>query len=153
MWSFFWPLGLKLVRHNWTLLYQECFLHWQYKKLRTSKLDDLFYHICNMLFSFVKLTVKVKCEHKTLNQIKTTVKIGNTGCEVFKRTLLNFENWVNGEVSKIGHHFKVFLKLRLSKNFSIKKMLLNWYSSMKKQAWKFSACKRSLSFNKTGPLS
>ena len=44
------------------------------------------------------------------------------GCGVFKRgvlkerflpknqhtqrKLLNFENWVNGEVSKIGHHFK-----------------------------------------------
>ena len=48
---------------------------------------------------------------------------GNTGCGVFKRggtklerflrmnqhiqrKLLNFENWVDGEVSKIGHHFK-----------------------------------------------
>ena len=42
---------------------------------------------------------------------------GNTGCGVFKvkdflpmnqhtqRNLLNFENWVNGEVSKIEHHF------------------------------------------------
>ena len=46
----------------------------------------------------------------------------NTGCGVFKRGVqklerflpknqhtqrkfLNFENWVNGEVSKIGHHF------------------------------------------------
>ena len=49
---------------------------------------------------------------------------GNTGCEVFKRgvqnqedfcqriniptqrKLLNFENCVHGEVSKIGHHFR-----------------------------------------------
>ena len=47
---------------------------------------------------------------------------GNTGCGVFKRgvqlerflpknqhtqrKLLNFENWVNGEASKIGHHFR-----------------------------------------------
>ena len=23
-----------------------------------------------------------------------------------QRKLLNFENWVNGEISKIGHHFK-----------------------------------------------
>ena len=23
-----------------------------------------------------------------------------------QRNLLNFENWVNGEVSKIGHHFR-----------------------------------------------
>ena len=50
------------------------------------------------------------------------VVYGNTGCGVFKwggtklgrflpknhhtqRKLLNFENWVNGEVSKIEHHF------------------------------------------------
>ena len=50
------------------------------------------------------------------------VEYGNTGCGVFKgggpklerflpknqhtqRKLLNFENWVNGEVSKIEHHF------------------------------------------------
>ena len=47
---------------------------------------------------------------------------GNTGCGVFKRggtklerfwpknqhtqrKLLNFENWINGEVSKIEHYF------------------------------------------------
>ena len=24
-----------------------------------------------------------------------------------QRKLLNFENWVNGEVSKIGHHFNI----------------------------------------------
>ena len=47
---------------------------------------------------------------------------GNTGCGVFQtggtkldrvlpknqhtqRKLLNFENWISGEVSKIGHHF------------------------------------------------
>ena len=23
-----------------------------------------------------------------------------------RRKILNFENWVNGEVSKIGHHFR-----------------------------------------------
>ena len=43
---------------------------------------------------------------------------GNMGCRVFKlerflpknqhtrRKILNFENWCNGEVSKIGHHFR-----------------------------------------------
>ena len=40
---------------------------------------------------------------------------GNTGCGVFKRgeqnqhtqwKFLNFENWVNEEVSKMGHHFR-----------------------------------------------
>ena len=38
---------------------------------------------------------------------------GGTKLEIFlpknqhtQRKLLNFENWVNGEVSKIGHHFR-----------------------------------------------
>ena len=40
---------------------------------------------------------------------------GDTKLEIFLpknqhtpglRKLLNFENWVNGEVSKIGHHFR-----------------------------------------------
>ena len=36
---------------------------------------------------------------------------------------MNFENWVNGEVSKIGHHFSngKFYKLILSKNVDNKK--------------------------------
>ena len=40
-----------------------------------------------------------------------------------QRKLLNFENWVNWEVSKIGHHFKskVISKLMLSKNVNSKK--------------------------------
>ena len=40
-------------------------------------------------------------------------QIGGTKFESFlpknqhtQRKLLNFENWVNGEVSKIGHHFR-----------------------------------------------
>ena len=39
--------------------------------------------------------------------------MGRTKLEIFlpknqhtQRKLLNFENWVNGEVSKIGHHFR-----------------------------------------------
>ena len=50
------------------------------------------------------------------------------------RKLLNFEFWINGKLSKIGHHFsnEVIWKLVLSKNFNIKNVLLNWYSSMKK---------------------
>jgi hypothetical protein len=56
------------------------------------------------------------------NAVDKNCGYGNTGCEVFKwrvqnqkrflpknqrtqRKLLNFGNWVNGEVSKIGHHF------------------------------------------------
>ena len=37
--------------------------------------------------------------------------------------LLNFEFWINGELSKIGHHFsnKVIQKLILSKNVNNKK--------------------------------
>ena len=65
---------------------------------------------------------------------------GNTGCGVFKRggtklerflpknqhtqrKLLNFENWVNGEVSKIRRHFRNKSRsiLKLSKNVNNKK--------------------------------
>ena len=40
-----------------------------------------------------------------------------------QRKLLNFEFWNNGELSKIGHHFrnKRFKKLVLSKNVNNKK--------------------------------
>ena len=36
-----------------------------------------------------------------------------------QRKLLNFENWFNGELSKIGHHFsnKVILKTDVIKKF------------------------------------
>ena len=65
---------------------------------------------------------------------------GNTGCGVFKRggtklerflpknkhtqrKSLNFENWVNGEVLKIGHHFskESDLKIDAIKNVNNKK--------------------------------
>ena len=42
--------------------------------------------------------------------------------------LLNFENWVSGEVSKIGHHFskQSDLKIDVNKKMSIiKNVLLN----------------------------
>ena len=46
-----------------------------------------------------------------------------------QRKLLNFENWFDGEVSKIEHHFsnKVIQKVMLSKN-----VFLIWYFSMRK---------------------
>ena len=62
-----------------------------------------------------------------------TGQYGNTGSGVFKRgvqnskdfclrinkrKLLNFENWVSGEVSKIGHNFSKYSDL---KNDVIKK--------------------------------
>ena len=68
---------------------------------------------------------------------------GNTGCGVFKwgdtklerflpknqhtqRKLLNFEFLINGELSKIGHHFS---DKNFKKKISIKRnTLLNWYS-------------------------
>ena len=60
---------------------------------------------------------------KCLDSVSLSMHYGNTGCGVFKRggtklerflpknqhtqrKLSNFENWVNGEVSKIGHHFR-----------------------------------------------
>ena len=30
-----------------------------------------------------------------------------------ERKLLNFENWINGEVSKIGHHFRKLNDLKI----------------------------------------
>ena len=50
-----------------------------------------------------------------------------------QRKFVNFENWCNGELSKIGHNFgnNVILKMRLSK-MSMTKKWLKWYSSMKK---------------------
>jgi hypothetical protein len=64
---------------------------------------------------------------------------GNTGCEVFmrggtkferfwhkhqhtQRKLLNFEFWINGELSNIGHHFsnKNISKMILSKKVLLK---------------------------------
>ena len=52
-----------------------------------------------------------------------------------QRKLLNVEFWINGELSKIGHHFsnKVISKLILSKMSITKNVLLNWYSSTKKK--------------------
>ena len=52
--------------------------------------------------------------------------VGSTGCRVFKtklerflpknphtqKKLLNFENWVNWEVSKIGHHLRRYSDLK-----------------------------------------
>ena len=46
-----------------------------------------------------------------------------------QRKLLNFEFWINGELSKIGHHFS---NKEINQKLSIKNLLLNWYSSMKK---------------------
>ena len=47
---------------------------------------------------------------------------------------MNFENWVNGEVSKIGRHFRKSsdLKIDVIKMSITKNVLLNWYFSMKK---------------------
>ena len=44
-----------------------------------------------------------------------------------QRKLLNLELWINGELSKIGHHYsnKVIQKLILSKNVKNKKCEMN----------------------------
>jgi hypothetical protein len=56
--------------------------------------------------------------------------VGGTKLERFlhknqhtQRKLLNFEFWINGELSKIGHHFsnKKIKKMILSKNVNDKK--------------------------------
>ena len=49
--------------------------------------------------------------------------------------LSNFENWCSCELSKIGHHFrkKSDLKIDVIKQCQKQKnVLLDWYSSMKK---------------------
>ena len=66
----------------------------------------------------------------------SSFQLGGTKLERFllknqhtSRKLLNFENWCSGELWKIGHHFRKqsYLKMSITKN-----VLLNWYSSMKK---------------------
>ena len=56
--------------------------------------------------------------------------MGDTKLEIFlhknqhtQRKLFNFEFWINGELSKIGHHFnnEMIQKLILSKNVNNKK--------------------------------
>ena len=46
---------------------------------------------------------------------------------------MNFEFWINGELSKIGHHFNDKLSNNNDKMSITKNVLLNWYSSMKKK--------------------
>ena len=57
-------------------------------------------------------------------------QVGGTKLERFlcenqhtQRKLLNFDFWINGELSKIGHHFsnKKIQKMMLSKNVNNKK--------------------------------
>ena len=53
-----------------------------------------------------------------------------------QETFFNFENWCNGELSKIGHHFcnKVILKTDYFQKIPITKdVLLKQYSLMKKK--------------------
>ena len=51
----------------------------------------------------------------------------------YQKEIIEF--WINVELSKIGHHFsnRLIQKLIISKNVNNKKVLLNWYSSMKKK--------------------
>ena len=58
-----------------------------------------------------------------MTQLHHNSHYGNRGCGIFKWGVLNFEFWINGELSKIGHHFsnKKIQKLILSKNVNNKK--------------------------------
>ena len=43
-----------------------------------------------------------------------------------QRKLVNFDNWCSGELSKIGYHFRRYLKIDVIKKMSItKNVLLN----------------------------
>jgi hypothetical protein len=71
------------------------------------------------------------CARATLWQYGLwSFQAGGTKLEIFlhknqhtQRKVLNFEFWINGELSKIGHHFinKVILKLISLKNVNNKK--------------------------------
>ena len=39
-----------------------------------------------------------------------------------QKKLLNFENWVNGEVSKIGRHFRKQIDLKIDLKIDVTKM-------------------------------
>ena len=98
--------------------------------LKGTTMSSLDYKKC-------QITISIQVVHER------RVNYGNTGCGVFnggyklerflprnqhiQRKLLNFEFWINGELSKIGHHYsnKVIQKLILSKNVKNKKCEMN----------------------------
>ena len=72
--------------------------------------------LCHLLFNFWMGGNQLG-NTAVIRGLQLVVRYGSTGCGVFKRgvqnqnqhtqrKLLNFENWINGRVSKIGHHFR-----------------------------------------------
>ena len=108
----------------------------------------MFQVVCDqnsLSVSVTKTRVEFRYWYNSHNKAETkialgTIHYGNTGCLVFKRggtkldrslpknqhtqrKLLNFENWVNGKVSKIRRHFRNKSRsiLKLSKKVDNKK--------------------------------
>ena len=119
---------------SWKLFYQKNYFIYDFIAISWN------WFFLTWLFVYFKLDFYCLCSY------------GNTGCGVFKRRgtklerfllknqhtqrkLLNFENWVNWEVSKIRHHFKskVISKLMLSKNVNSKKCapIVKWKKNEK----------------------
>ena len=77
------------------------------------------YYLALTLEFLQRSSVAIQAE----NSLQVSTKNQHT-----KRKFLNFENWGNGELSKIGLH----LKMDVIKQMSITQNVnLNWYSSMK----------------------
>ena len=81
-----------------------------------------------------------------------------------QRKLLNFEFWINGDLSKIGHHFssKSIWKINLSNNVNNKKcasklVFLNefefWINGDLSKIHSVSEHKKRWGFSSTGPVS
>ena len=100
------------------------------------------------LFLIIVLTFTIDWFRTMVNMAIRVVEFskGDTKLERFlpknqhtQRKLFNFEFWINGELSKIGHHFstKKFKKWFYQKMSITKNVLLIWYSSMKKKWERF----------------
>ena len=75
-------------------------------------MEQIFVNSSPHLFSLVPLNAS-HCDWAVWQYGLWSFQTGGTKLERFlpknqltQRKLLNFENWVNGEVSKIGHHFR-----------------------------------------------
>ena len=122
---------------------QDCSSSSSRPRVNTLKKDDSEILITQKLWTIENMVV---CNQAYLIAIRV-VEFSNRGYKIRKifwllknqhtqRKVLNFEFWINGELSKIGHH-----KSDSNKNFKnwfyqqmliTKNVLLNWYSLMKK---------------------
>ena len=128
IWTYSAPLpDLQTFLRHWSRRYRTCFSRSQCTKTKAMYLQVSFYEI--YFFKYVstylnqKLTIVffifyfffkiTKCVNWRLWQYRLwSFQAGGTKVEMFlhknqhtQRKLLNFEFWINGELSQIGHHF------------------------------------------------